>query len=277
MKAHLHQRWHVAKLISLRGLRSGLRGAVLPFALTFAFLFAAVLIADNVGQLGQKGLLAIPRPLTYPFFSVVYILSFYLALAGALAIVRDRDRGTMETLFYGPVDEVSYIFGRFFEHLLLFIAMLVLTIIFFLLASLITRFAITVQFWQACLLSVFLAAGVIAFGIFISSITKRTINAVVLFLVLMLLFMGIQITQQSLANIDLSNPSAGLALAVKVITFLGKVVSWVSPFSYLSGGLRAVDLASTGQYVLSLVKATVYALVLHGASIYFFQRRGVRK
>lgn len=270
-------RWHVTKLISRRGLQSGLRGAVLPFVLTFALLVSALMIAGNVGQLGQEGLLAIARPMTYPFFIAVGVISFYLALAGALAIVRDRDRGTMETLFYGPVDSISYILGRFFEHLLIFLVLLVLTTIFFLISALITRFAITVQFWQAFFLSIFLAAGVIAFGIFISSITKRTINAVVLFLALMLLFVGIQFTQVALSGTDLSNPSAGLALGVKVVTALGKVISWVSPFSYLSRGLDAVDLASSGQYLLSLLQASIYAAVLLGFSNYFFQRRGVRR
>ncbi len=275
MKARV--RWHVTKLISQRGFGSGLKGPVLPFVLAFALLISALMIAGNVGQLGQEGLLAIARPMTYPFFVAVGILSFYLALAGALAIVRDRDRGTLETLFYGPVDSVSYIFGRFFEHLLIFAVLLALTAVFFLISSLITHFAITVQFWQAFFLSFFIAAGVIAFGIFISSITKRTIGSVVLFLVLMLIFVGIQLTQVSLSGTDLTNPSAGLALGVKVVTFLGKIVSWVSPFSYLSRGLDAVDLASVGRYLLSLLEATIYAAVLLGASIYFFRRRGVRR
>ncbi len=275
MKAHTRR--HVIELISRRGLRSGLRGAVLPFVLALALLIGALTIAVNVGQLGQEGLLAIPRPMTYPFFIVVEILCFYLALAGALSIVRDRDRGTMETLFYGPVDSFSYIFGRFFEQLWIFLVLLALTVCFFLLSSLITHFAITVQFWQATLLSIFLASGVIAFGIFISSITKRTVNAVALFLVLMVVFLGVQITQNSISNMDFTNLASGAALGVKVLTFLGKIVAWLSPFSYLERGLDAVDLASGARYFLSLLQSSAYALVLLFLSVYFFQRRGVRR
>ena len=100
MKAHLHQRWHVAKLISLRGLRSGLQGAVLPFCPDLRFPLRSRTDRRQCRAAGtRKGFLPYRGHLTYPFFSVVYILAFTLLWQVRLAIVRDRDRGTMETLF----------------------------------------------------------------------------------------------------------------------------------------------------------------------------------
>jgi ABC-type transport system involved in multi-copper enzyme maturation permease subunit len=50
-----------------------------------------------------------PEPMLVPLQWTVYIGAIYITLSASLSISRERDQGTLEVLFYGPVDSLSFV------------------------------------------------------------------------------------------------------------------------------------------------------------------------
>ena len=62
------------------------------------------------------------------------------AVSAAVSAARDRESGTLEVLFYGPVDELSYVLGKVGGLLVAYVAALPLLLLSLLLLALLTGF-----------------------------------------------------------------------------------------------------------------------------------------
>lgn len=271
-------RLNAIKVTTKRELRSTLYGLGLYVVMTLIFLGAAYLsIRQSLVSVVENGLMVLPNPITQPFFLTVGLASTYLGLCAAIAISRERDQGTLEVLFYGPVDTVSYVLGKYIHQILAFLVMLAFSVINFVAVSLVTNLGFSRNFIGILLLSVFLASCMISFGIFLSAITRRMVVSIILFLGLVLFFIAFWVAHAWVMSIPGKDLTTLTIFARVVLDNLNTVLQWISPLSYLARGSTAIAMGNVGQYLLSIVSSVLYTVVLLGLSIYAFERKGVRR
>jgi len=271
-------RAHAIRVLAKREIKSTLYGVGLYITLFIVFLAASYFFVNSsLRNVFDGGILALTNPITEPFFFSVGIAATYLGLCSALAISRERDLGTLEVLFYGPVDTFAYIGAKFLHQLLAFVVVLIFAAVNFFLVSQVTNFGFTSDFVGLLVLSLFLTSCMVSFGIFLSVSTRRMMVSVLVFLGLVFFFLGFSAAHA----VIMSLPSQGmtpLMIYVRIILDNMKVVmDWISPISYFSRGMTAVFMGDAAQYVLSLVSSIVYSGILLVASAWVFKKQGVRR
>ena len=118
-----------------------------------------------------------------------------------VAIARERESGAMELLFYGPVDNVSYVIGKYSAQLTVYCLLIILYLICFFIISNIAGVQIPASFFMMMLLSLFTGAYLISVGVFVSTISKSVRSATLVFLTLIASTLLIQASQAWLSNI----------------------------------------------------------------------------
>ena len=72
-----------------------------------ACLAASLVLQNTLGYVSRNAVLSTRQPLFLPIAFMVAVVSLYLGLSAALGVARERDRGTLSVLLFGPVDEPS--------------------------------------------------------------------------------------------------------------------------------------------------------------------------
>ncbi|NLN17831.1 MAG: ABC transporter permease subunit [Firmicutes bacterium] len=277
MSAWSH-RIHAIKVTARRELFSTLYGLGLYVVLFVIFLLTAYgSIRVSLLNVVNNGLEALPNPITAPFYLTVFLAATYLGLCSALAISREREQGTLEVLFYGPVDSLSYVLGKFLQQVLTFFVVLGFSLINFFLLSQFTNLGFSGNFFGLFVLSVFLASCMISFGIFLSAAAKRTIFAVILFISLVLSFVIFWGAHSLIMSLPGKNLTTLLIYTRLVLDNVNVLVQWISPLAYFVRGMVAVSQGNIGQYLVSVVSSLIYTTVLLGAAVTIFDRRGVKR
>lgn len=271
-------RTNVVRTVAKRDLRSTLYGIGMYFVLTLIFLAVSyVSIRNSLFQVTENGLWAFPSPINAPFFFSIGLAATYLGLVSAISISRERDQGTLEVLFYGPVDSFSYVMAKYVQQMISFLVVLVMTLGFFAAISAYTNLGFSGNLAGILLLSFFLASCMIAFGIFLSSASNKVITSVVLFLGLMLFFLIFQVAHQVVLAMPGQKLSTVLVYVRIALDNMNKVVQWISPLGYLDRGAVAINLGNATQYLWSLLSSLGYTAVLLWLSMLSFNRKGVRR
>lgn len=274
----LSHRVHAAKVIAKRELKSTLYGTGIYITLTAIFLAASYFFVNSsVSNVLDAGVLALRNPITEPFFFSIGLAATYLGLCSALTISRERDQGTLEVLFYGPVDAVSYIASKYLHQLLAFVVVLAFATLNFFLVAQVTNFGFSSGFLWVLILSVFLTSCMVSFGILLSVSTRRMAVSVVLFLGLVLFFYGFRVAHTIVMNITGRDLPIIIVYIRMILDNLNAVVRWISPLSYFDRGMLAAYMGDTAQYLLSLLSSTVYTLILLALSVWIFKKKGVRR
>lgn len=271
-------RFNAVRVIAKRELFSTLYGLGLYIVLAIIFLLTSYgSVRLSLLNVVENGLEALPNPIAWPFFLTVFLAATYLGLCSAIAISREREQGTLEVLFYGPVDSISYVLGKFSQQLLTFGVVLVFSLINFFIISQFTNLGFSGGFFGLLILSIFLAASMVAFGIFLSSVAKRTIVGVVLFIALVLFFVIFWAAHSFIMSLPGRNLTTFLIYARLILDNLNIVIQWISPVSYFLRGMMAVGLGSFSQYAVSIISSIIYSAVLLGLAVFMFERKGVKR
>lgn len=271
-------RAHAVKVSAKRELRSTLYGIGIYLVLALIFLATAYFFVNNsIRNTLDAGIWAIRNPITVPFFYSVGLAAAYLGLCSALSVSRDRDQGTLEVLFYGPVDAISYLMSKFVHQLLAFGVVLLFAIVNFYLVSQVTNLGFTSDFIGYLILSIFLTACMVSFGIFLSVSTRRTMASIIVFLALVLFFLGFSIAHAIIMSLPGQQMTPLLIYVRVIIDNMNYVMQWISPLSYFSRGMTAVFMKDVGQYALSVLSSVIYSGVLMALSVWIFNKKGVRR
>lgn len=264
------------KLLAIRGLKESLHGFGLYVVATIACVLAAVVASTYVGTIEENGLLIIQNPLSPPLYLAIIIGAVYLAVTASVSVSRERDSGTLEVLFYGPVDVASYIMAKFFEQVLTFMVMLLFFVLVFSLFGRLTNFGFSSDMVLSIMLSTGLASGITAFGVFLSSITSRIRVSILVLIALLVLFLGIQWVESFLSGLDPGATPPTLLYAKSFLPIAARAVRWISPLAYMSRGMQAIAARDTLGYVMSFACSLAYSAVLLTLSIFVLREKGVR-
>jgi len=271
-------RWHATWLIQRREWRSMIFGWGLYIALSLALLAAILILRNHLNFVGENGLLVVSGAFSLPLFAVIIVSSLFLALSSVTTIAREREQGTMEALFYGPIDAFSYVLGKYLAQVATYLVMLIFYGCCLLFYAGLTNFTFSGGQYLVLLLSVLIASNFIVIGIFFSALSGKVRTALLLFLGLILVFLAIELGRELVIATPLQgsyyNPVQFLQ---NVLSFLSQITAWLSPFSYLSLGMDAVRRGNAGAYLTILLISTAYTILFLGLSIVTLERKGVRK
>jgi ABC-2 type transport system permease protein len=165
------------------------------FALVFGWMFYAFLnyFLGAILRMGQgQGPININEMLIRPLIlQISVVVLFVLPMVTMRTYSEEKRSGTIELLLTSPITDVQIILGKFFGALALYVSMLLVTV-----PSIVLLFWYGDPDWKPVVTSyvglLLMGGSFIAFGLFISSLTKNQIVAGVLTFctLLMLLLVG---------------------------------------------------------------------------------------
>jgi ABC-type transport system involved in multi-copper enzyme maturation permease subunit len=267
--------WWVAGVIARREARSALRGIGGYVALTLALVAATWVLLVDLRALEAGGLLVLADPFGSPLAIAMLVLALFLAVSAAVSVARDRESGTLEVLFYGPVDEIAYVLGKVGGLLVAWLAALPLLLASLALLSLMTGLALTPSILVSLALSIVPAAEIVGFAVLLSVGAARVRNAVLLLIGVIALLFGVTLAYGMVLLVPVSDPSSPVLALRDALAALDAGVRWVSPFAYLE---RVVEGAMTGAWrtaLANLVAAGACTILMIGLAAYVLRHRGV--
>jgi ABC-type transport system involved in multi-copper enzyme maturation permease subunit len=269
-------RLHAARTIAARDLL-GLATSPGPYVvLAIGMLATFVILRGHIDAVVRGQIILLADAFTLPYFITATIAMLFLAIASATAVARERDQGTLETLFHGPVDAPSYLAGKQLAQVGAFAAVALSAALLLVAYAGVTGFRVTGMLALAVLLSIPAAGAVVALGLFLSTATGSVRAAVTLLVAVTALLLAIRVAADLLGGIVVANNQSPLLFARDLFVVLDAIAARLSPFALFQDG---VDAASRGEYVgyvMALGIALVHVAALMWAAIRLLEARGVR-
>lgn len=276
MTSRLGSDLHTIGVLAGREFKMTMGSASTYTALGLALGLAGWMLSNDVALVRSNGLLVDVAPFRGPLLGALLVLSFFLAVSAVLSVARDRDRGTLEVLFYGPIDETTYLAGKLAGLLGAYIAIMPLLLAGLGVISMFTRFEIGINLIAALALSIIPAAGIVAVGLLLSAAAKRVRSSILLFVTAVGLFVGAAVSYSFVSRIPVEDPASPILPLRDALGAVDAVLSRISPFTYLEQIFDAADTgawtAIGGSLALSLAATIVAALLARFA----LRWRGVR-
>lgn len=267
----------VAGVIARREMLGAIRGLGGYVALSLALVAGTAILLVDVRALAIGGVLVLADPFAPSLTVALLVTALFLAVSAAVSTARDRESGTLEVLFYGPVDEIAYITGKVGGLLGAFVAALPLLGVAFLLLSVITGFALTDRIWASLVVSVVPAAMIVSFGIVLAVGTSRVRTAILLLIGVIAAILGTSFAYNLVLLIPIADAASPILPLRDGLVVLKEVVGWLSPFSYLE---RVVDGVTRGAWqsaATNLAIALAWAVAMTGLAALWLRRRGVQR
>ena len=265
----------VAGVIARREAMAAMRGVAGYVALSVAILAAAWMLLVELRALEGAGIIVREDVFRVPLAAAMLVLSLFLAVWAAVSAARDRENGTLEVLFYAPVDELSYLLGKITGLVAAYaIAMPVLFLALSLLAV-VTGFALTPDILPRLVLSIIPAAEVVGFGLLLSVGTDGVRSALLLLIGAAALLLGVTIGYRMVLLIPVEDPSSPVLPLRDALAALNSGVSWLSPFASFERILESVATGAWRTALIGVVVAVLYTGFMVALAALWLRRRGV--
>ncbi len=270
-------RWSVAGVIARRDAKAAMRGMGGYVALTAAIVAAAWMLLIDLRALETGGVLVRADPFRRAMAVAVLVLTLFLAVSAAVSVARDREGGTLEVLFYGPVDELSYVLGKTGGLLLAYVAALPLLLVSLMLLALLTGFVPTPIILASLALSVVPAAETVGLGVLLSVGMDRVRSAVLLLIGIVAVLLGVTIAYRMVLLAPVDDPSSPILALRDALAALDAVVRWISPFAYLERVVEGVAAGAWRTAATGLAAALACTAGMLGLAAIWLRRRGVHR
>lgn len=225
---------HVVLTMARREAIAALNGVGLYIAVSISVAAAAWLLLIDVRAVSVAGVLVRSDPFGAPLDACLLVLALFFSISAAAQTARDRESGTLEVLFYAPVDEWTYVLGKTLGLIAAYALMLPLVALCFGLMSLVTGFLLTASFFVSLLFSVIPAAMVVSFGILLAIGTNRVRSAVLILGAVAFVFLGGAAAYSLVLMVPIENPSSPVISLRDSLAVFNGALRWISPFAYLN-------------------------------------------
>jgi len=246
-------------------------------AVAFGTLLGAALFRDNLDTIERSRILILSDAFTLPFFFAGVVAMLYLTLSSLATVAREREQGTLEALFYGPVDHASYVLGKHAAQVVAYGPMALATGALLLVYAGMTGLGLSPFFPLELLLSLFTAAAVSALGLLLSTLTRGVRAAFALFAALVLVVLGIHFGADALTGLTLTNNQSPLLFLRDLLIGLDGLVGAVSPFGVFQNGVDALVREDWRGFAGAIGLSLVESAVLLSGAVGLLVRRGVRR
>jgi len=267
---------HTVRALAKKDLYSTLSRWGIYIAAFLSFIASSFILKNFLDSIKENDILISANPLNYPLFISTIIISFYLAILSAISISREKDQGTLEVLFYGPVSCPTYILGKYIKDMLTYLVVVVFFLAYFWGVSFLTNLGFSYGLVKIIFVSIFSVSCIVSFGLFISSLTGKMRNSIIWLIGILILFLVIQVGQTILFSIPEEKMSPVLTYLGNTLSVVSRGVNWISPFSYLTRGIDAVSLDNAFLYWLNILYSIIYSAILLVLSIFTLKRKGVK-
>jgi len=268
----LHAGWVVARR-EIGNAASALGGYV---AIATALLAAGWIVSNDIRAARAADLLVLEHPFRSAVTVAVLVISLFLGVSAVVSVARERDRGTLEVLFYGPVDEVSYLGGKLLGQVGGYLVALPILLAGLLMLSFLTGLSLTGSVILGMVASVVPAGLVVAFGLLLAVIGGRLRNAVLLFVTATLAMVAVSVAYRFLLTVPIGSATSPLLPIRDAIGAMNAVVEWISPFATLERTVDGIAIGAWASVALSLLVAGGYTLVSLLGAAAILRRRGIR-
>lgn len=272
-------RLHAIKTISEKARNPKFWGIGVFMVMSLGFAISSILLVNTI-KFTEVNIVSVEKqPLMTPIMINAILISFYLAFTCALFTAREYDKGTLELLMYGPVDESSFILGNFVAQLSIFF----ITVFAALVWAIVCVWQINLAFhWSILLIflsTVFMAAHLISLGLLTAMQGGKTRSSLVYFLIFTLLFAGIPLADMIVSNLVTAAGSTGndpLLIVRDVLMVVDSFISWISPYALLQNALDGILDGSISIYILNLSVMFFETLLMLIGSIFILKKKGIR-
>lgn len=237
--------YSVIKVLIERYAQSHLRGLGYYLSFSVSLLLASLILINLMQYLEVNHVFVDHQVLATPLFLIGLLFSLYLALSASVIVSREYDKGTLEMLMYGPIDEGAFLFGVFLSHLSLFITGIAGVFIWSNLIVWLFNLSFNINLFLFLIVIILLAVEIIGFGVFSAIWGGKTRNAVVLFVLVLFFISIIPIGDTFITSFIQTSGSATndpVLFLRDVFRFLNQVTKWISPYSqFLAANMAFVN------------------------------------
>lgn len=276
MRSRLGSDLRTIGILAGREFQMTMRSSATYTAIGVALGLAGWMLGNDVALVRSNGLMVHAAPFRGPLLGALLVVSFFLAISAVLSVARDRDRGTLEVLFYGPIDETTYLAGKLVGLLGAYVAVVPMVLAGLVVLGALTGFAIGLNLLVALALSIVPAAGIVTVGLLLSAAAKRVRSSILFFVTAVGLFIGAGVSYTLVSRIPVEDPASPILPLRDALGAIDTALSQISPFTYLE---QIFDWANVGSWaavgrslVLSLAGTVIVALLARWA----LRWRGVR-
>jgi len=266
--------WHAVWTIESRSAHYTLVGWAYWLALAAGLLMANVSLHNTVRNAQQALLLVAAQPLRTPIYIATLLLVFYVAVAAATMLARERERGTLNVLLFGPSSEGATVLGIFLAHWRIFALALVGVLAWALVASWALQLQIDLFLLWLGVAALLLAASMIALALFTATFGKRARTSLLLFLVIGALMLLLLISG---TIVDLVTATGGASESLLVVDralgSVSRVLGWVSPIALFDGAAIALEEGQPALMGMQLALQGAIAALLLGLATWNLRRK----
>lgn len=276
---HWGDRWHAAQSIQARTSQSVFYGLGIYITMTVALIIAAVIVNNSLRFTEQNILFVSRQPIFLPILVNTIVTSIYLALSTSIIVSRERDQGTLETLMHGPVDETAFLLGNFLAQLKVYGGLVLVAFVWANLLTWVLHLQYSFELAIVLITSIATTAAIIALGLFVAMWGGRSRTTLVYFILIILVIVGIQISDEIVSNLVLaSNPTFNdpLITVRNVLASATSIVKWLSPYSQLEQAMGALLDRAYLNYLVYLGVVLLQGTAFFTGSIWLLRRKGIR-
>ena len=241
-----------------------------------AVLIAVILVYNSNRFVESSGLSIMSRPFFVPLQAAASIAVLYVAIEATLAVARPREQGSLQVLFFAPVDVPAFIGANFLARLAIFFIFLIIILLPLLLLVWITNFVVPAALLWGLIPAVFVAGAGVAFGLFVSAAAPSIRSAILLLLAALLVLLVVQGGYAALLNIPPTSRFYDALLFLRVFLLsIQDLLLWISPFQMLDAVLDAslrVDLIALVKHSGAAILVSIFWL---GAAVWALRLKGV--
>ena len=251
-------RWNAILRIARQQVRSTFLGWSFYVTAALAVLIVALLVYNSVRFTANSGLNIVSRPFLLPLQSAITVGILYVMVEATLSVARPKEQGSLQVLFFAPIDEPMLLQAYLFAGTTLFALFLIMLAPIFLLIGWISNFVIPVALLWGLFPIVFVAAGSVAFGLFLSTAAPSSRSAILLLVAALFTLLFLQGAYAALVNVPPTARFYDALLFLRVVLRnLQNILSWISPFEMTE---ILLDAALRGDWVRIILQSGIALL-----------------
>jgi ABC-2 type transport system ATP-binding protein len=257
-------------------LRHSLRSQLKSFGpylmLSITILVAMIMTNSYLSFVTRNELIVLPRPWLISIITGSFLMALYLGVSATMTLAQERTSGTLQVLFFGPVDERSYVLSLFVSRLLLYLAWLILYAIVVVGIGYYASMVYSWNFLTALLFSILPVIILVGMGLWVASSIRSSRGALFAYLGIAAGLAGLLGASNLLIQLAAGKRSFVFDFAGRTAVALDKIIQWLSPFEYLLKGLNSVSILTGLQLVFGAVLLTSLLLI---AGVWMLRRKTV--
>jgi ABC-type transport system involved in multi-copper enzyme maturation permease subunit len=269
--------WTAVRLIVEQSLRSVLLGWGAYIAWALGFGGVLLLVRSTLGEIQTGYSTVIFEPMVIPMMGMAIILAAFVAFMAGVSVARERELGTLETLFYGPIHYRDYILGKIIGYWAAYVAMMGLFLLVCVWLGWVTHFVFSGYLVTIAVLSLFAAIALIGGGVLAAALTRSVRGSVFLLLGILIMFLGLPLASGLLTSVVSSQEFTNLTVLRDSVQTLSNLVAYVSPVAYLFNGADAILRGSSSETMGYLLASVAYGITIVFLAIASLRRRGVAR